>query len=388
MKGYESRKIDGHILEYIFKNMSFQITVFKKLRELYPTWEGLKTYLTSDEGGKFYIRDCENTSFAIIRYKKGETILGPDGHWLRSVVWHKEKHLPVCVAPRKANVGAPPLSTSLFMEEFYDGVMVNEFTCFGDPKLHITTRSQYDASGSFYSEKSFKTMFDEALEVRELFPTSEEKPAIYKSYVLQHPENRIVVNVVSPMVRLVETGIVHADGTVEISSCLGVKPITFETDKDALELMRKEAILRGWRWQGLVFRDTLGNRWRIRSSTYTYLRGLRGNDAKAVDRFLRLRAAGSVTEYLKHYSEERQIFWDFETALRSKTREIYDAYVSVHKSHEKTLGDLPQPIKTVVFKLHAHYLAHLREQKKTIRIQDAIDLINALPLWEQALLLR
>jgi hypothetical protein len=125
----------------------------------------------------------------------------------------------------------------------------------------------------------------------------------------------------------------------------------------------------------------------MRSSTYTHLRTLRGNEAKPVDRFLRLRAAGSVVEYLKHYAEERGAFWDFETMLRTRTREIYDGYVSVHKTHEKKLADLPQPDKTVVFKLHAHYLAHLREQKKTLRIQDAIDLVNTLPLWEQALLM-
>jgi hypothetical protein len=153
-------------------------------------------------------------------------------------------------------------------------------------------------------------------------------------------------------------------------------------------MIRAEAVNRGWRWQGYVFRDMLGNRWRLRSTTYTYLRTLRGNDAKPIDRFLRLRASGDVTEYLKHYSEERDIFWNFESHLRSKTRKIYEAYVSVHKSHEKKLADLEQPDKTVVFKLHAHYLAHLREQKKPLRIQDTIHLINSLPLWEQAILLQ
>ena len=370
--------------------MSFRLTVFKNLRELYPTWEALKTYLTSEEGGKFSIRDCENTPFAIIRYKKGETNLGllEDSHWLRSVVWHKEKHLPVCVAPRKANSGFPPMSTPLFMEEFHDGVMVNGFACFGDPKVHVTTRSQYDAAGSFYSDKSFRTLFNEVVQIDNwTMKTSEDVPAMYVSSVLQHPENRVVTVVSAPTVYHVESGRVYPDGLVEITSLLERKPIVFQTDKEANELLRTEAMKHGWRWQGLIFRDSEGNRWRMRSSTYMYLRGLRGNDAKAIDRFLRLRAAGAITDYLKHYSEERQIFWEFETALRAKTREIYDAYVSVHKSHEKTLADLHQPIKTIVFKLHAHYLAHLREQKKTVRVQDAIDLINALPLWEQALLL-
>jgi hypothetical protein len=368
----------------------FQISIFKTLRELYPTWDALKTHLISEEGGKFSIRDCENTSFAIIRYKKGETVLGENGHWLRSVVWDKEKHLPVCVAPRKANAGPPPTNTQLTAEEFYDGVMVNAFSCLatGGEKVHLTTRSQYDASGSFYSAKSFKTLFEEAgLSLSPYLTCTTEYPATFISTVLQHPENRIVANVTKPTVYVVESGKVRADGLIEMDTMVSQTPVVFPMEKDAYEMVRKEAVQRGWRWQGFVFRDTLGNRWRLRSSTYTYLRALRGNDSKPIERFLRLRAAATVTEYLKHYSEERQIFWNFETELRNKTRQIYDAYVSVHKSHEKKLADLQQPDKTVVFKLHAHYLANLREQKKPLRIQDTIDLVNSLPLWEQALLL-
>jgi hypothetical protein len=115
---------------------------------------------------------------------------------------------------------------------------------------------------------------------------------------------------------------------------------------------------------------------------------MRGNEAKPLDRFLRLRSTKEITEYLKHYGEERQIFWEFETILRKRTKEIYDSYVAVHKSHEKKLSDLQQPDKTVVFKLHSHFLSSLRSQSKTIKMQDVIDLVNSFPLWEQALLLK
>jgi hypothetical protein len=115
---------------------------------------------------------------------------------------------------------------------------------------------------------------------------------------------------------------------------------------------------------------------------------MRGNEAKPLDRFLRLRSTKELTEYLKHYGEERQVFWEFETILRKRTKEIYDSYVAVHKSHEKKLSDLQQPDKTVVFKLHSHYLSALRSQSKTIKMQDVIDLVNSFPLWEQALLLK
>ena len=384
--------------------MSFEISIFKTLRESYPSWDALKTYLTSEEGGKFTARDCENTPFAIIRYKRGESILGENGHWLRSVVWNKETNLPVCVSPRKANTGMPPVGTPLHLEEFYDGVMVNVFRILGGDgavsEEHITTRSQYGAGGTFYSQKTFKELFSEG-ERRTVWQAknlpTEEFPATFMSYVLQHPEHRVVASVSSPKLIMVECGKVAADGTVIYYDGTfhpsepffnSMPPTTFASEKEMNEHIRTESISRGWRWQGFIFRDTAGNRWRIRSPTYTYLRKLRGNEAKPLDRFLRLRSTSGLTEYLKHYGEERQVFWEFESTLRRRTKDIYEAYVSVHKSHEKKLADLPQPDKTVVFKLHSHFLANLRPQSKSIRMQDVIDLVNTLPLWEQALLFK
>ena len=373
---------------------SFQVSIFKTLRELYTTWDELKTHLTSEAGGKFTVRDCENTPFAIIQYKKGQSVLGENGHWFRSVVWNKDTHLPVCVSPRKANPGMPPVNTPLHLEEFYDGVMVNVFRVLGEAgEEHITTRSQYGAGGTFYSEKTFKQLFNEVSRPNTWLPKdlpTVEFPASFTSYVLQHPEHRVVATVSSPKLVAVENGKIAADGTVVYVDPFYkyVAPVTFSSEKEMNEHIRSESIHRGWRWQGLVFRDTMGNRWRIRSPTYIYLRKLRGNEAKPLDRFLRLRSTNSVQEYLKHYGEERQVFWSFEITLRKRTKEIYDSYVAVHKSHEKKLADLPQPDKTVVFKLHSHFLANLRAQSKSIRMQDVIDLVNALPLWEQALLFK
>lgn len=370
--------------------MSFEVSFLKNLRETYPSWEQLKTHLTSEEGGKFIIRDCGNTPFAIIRYKRGETVLGDQGHWLRSVVWNKETHMPVCVSPRKANEGSPPPNTPLYLEEFHDGVMINVFRVLGSDEEHITTRSSYDAGGTFYSKKTFKELFNEVVPkpTSKDLPTAE-FPATFTSYVLQHPEHRVVFVASLPKLVEVEHGKIAADGTViypELAKCTTSR--TFPDEYKINEFVRTESINRGWRWQGLVFRDMSGNRWRIRSSTYTYLRNMRGNEAKPLDRFLRLRSTKELTEYLKHYGEERQIFWEFETMLRKRTKEIYDSYVAVHKSHEKKLSDLQQPDKTVVFKLHSHFLSSLRSQSKTIKMQDVIDLVNSFPLWEQALLLK
>jgi hypothetical protein len=90
-----------------------------------------------------------------------------------------------------------------------------------------------------------------------------------------------------------------------------------------------------------------------------------------------------VLEYLKHYSEERQTFWDFEQRIRSLTNEVYDGYVEVHKAHTKKLTDFPKNISPCIFRLHAHYLEHLKPEGESVRLKDAIELINNMSLLDQ-----
>lgn len=376
---------------------------FKTLTETYPTWQELSAYLSSEAGGAFRIRECG--TFAIVSYKKGVSKITDDTAELRSVVWDTKTHSPVCVAPAKATSGSPPLGVPLRVEEFHDGVMVNAFRVFGDPKVHIVSRSQYDAAGTFYSKKTFGELFKEALPtatLEDLFtgiePTAE-MPAFFASFVLQHPEHRVVYRPPKAAILLVEAGWVHADKTIERTMALPlplakcVSPplygsLAFHSTEDMMELLKAESLKRGWTWQGMVFRDTQGHRWRLRNPTYSYLRGLRGNDSQPEARFLRLRSQGKISEYLKHYSDESERFWDFEEKLRAETQAVYDDYCAVHKAHEKTLADIPHPRKTLVFKLHSHYINALREQKIPIQKKHAIELVNSLPLWEQQLILK
>ena len=106
-----------------------------------------------------------------------------------------------------------------------------------------------------------------------------------------------------------------------------------------------------------------------------------------MERFLRLRSESKVSEYLKHYGEDRQTFWDLEQNLRAKTKEVFDSYCSVHKAHEKKLEDLPWSVRPCVFKLHAHYLEHLRPNNEKVTMKNAVDLVNNLALYEQKRLL-
>ena len=208
--------------------MSYSIDIFKNLCSAYQTWSSLETYLTSPEGGNLRIVGTDR--YRIIRYVKGQTDMKLDhAHWMRSVVWDTETNRPVCIAPPKAYKHEIPTGegVNLSIQDFLDGTMVNTFSALDEPEaLHIATRTQVGAGGTFYSKKTFGELFDEALkemgyssraDLRSVLPSpSSQAPATFVSFLLQHPDHRVVSRPRAPRLFMVHHGEVLADGTVKI----------------------------------------------------------------------------------------------------------------------------------------------------------------------------
>lgn len=369
--------------------MSYSISIFSELRKSYPSWEALQTYLTSPEGGQ--IRSVGEGRYRILRYTKGISDLSVS-HWLRSVIWDTERHIPVCVAPPKAEKGETGENVSL-VQDFLDGIMINVFHTSSEPGvLQIASRTQLGAGGKFYSEKTFADMFDEACKTMRV--TKEDLLKLvpanhFASLLLQHPEHRVVARCRSPHLWIIHTGSIQDNGVVNIDEKCSAWPASFQLPTHEIKASGFADLCeqKGWFFQGCTFKDGNGKRWRMRNPNYLYLRALRGSESTSVDRFLRLRAESKVSEYLKHYSEDRQTFWDYEQTLRSKTQEVFQGYCDVHKAHSKKLDELDWALRPCVFKLHAHYLEHLRPNNEKVYIKHAVELVNNLPVYEQKRLL-
>ena len=392
--------------------VDFQTTLIEK----YPTWAALEAYLTSDEGGHFRIVGAGR--YRVIRYEKKSTNMkSPLVQWMRSTIWDTEANLPVCVSPTKAkDDDVPPIGCDLpLIQDFMDGSMVNMFLPAFDeatvtqPSATLATRSQIGAGGNFYSQRSFAELFADALTltnmnldqlaltVRHSFKDVKNVHAYFASFLLQHPEHRVVSKVSQARIYLIHTGYVTKDGktVIEDTSELHAEPELaalappqyhmngFSTVADYQSFLNTQLNTKGWFWQGLTFKDVNGNRWRTRNPKYLALRALRGSEALPLDRWLRLRSEGKVLEYVKHYGEERTMFWDFEQRFRALTLAVYAGYVDVHKAHTKKLAELPKNVSPCVFRLHAHYLEHLKPQTLTVKQKDAIDLVNKMTLLEQ-----
>ena len=392
--------------------VDFQNTLIAK----YPTWLELEAFLSSEAGGHFRI--VGSGRYRVIRYEKKSTDMkSPLVNWMRSTIWDTEANLPVCVSPTKVKEDdVPPIGSDLpLIQDFMDGTMINMFLPAFDeatatqPAPTLATRSQIGAGGNFYSQRSFAELFTDALvtantnlvqlalNVRHSFKDVKNVHAYFASFLLQHPEHRVVSKVDHARMYIVHTGYVTKDGETAIEDISELSPEPelaalalpqyhmngFNTVPDYQSFLNTQLNTKGWFWQGLTFKDANGNRWRTRNSKYLVLRALRGSEALPLDRWLRLRSEGKVLEYLKHYAEERAMFWDFEQRFRALTLAVYAGYVDVHKAHAKKLTDLPKNVSPCVFRLHAHYLEHLKPQTLTVKQKDAIEIVNKMTLLEQ-----
>ena len=59
------------------------------------------------------------------------------------------------------------------------------------------------------------------------------------------------------------------------------------------------------------------------------------------------------------------------------------AYTDVHKAHTCTFKELPEALRPAVYLLHVKWRDELREKGFSVRLQNAIDVVNGLRPFEK-----
>ena len=392
--------------------MPYQVNVFTNWTT-HATWESLKTWLTSEAGGKLRVVEPRDGNFAVVRYVKGQSNFElPHVRWCRSVVVDKTTRLPVSVSPPKADeVSEHALEAATSAEEFVDGTMVAIFATGEEP--HLATRSRLNATASFYEGgPSFADMLREAAAVKGveslngMLPTTQDgRTARFTSTVVQHPANRIVRKVEAPNVVVVHQGWTAADGTVFIeedaanfeytstdeNADMEIQPYNLEAVRAAKSVedwVSAQAQERGFGWQGVVLKDGNGHRIRVRSQVYETVRRLRGNESTPLERYARLRKARAVDQYLAFYPEDRQVLYELEGRLRKNTRQLFHFYADVFRARKTAYHELPWPYKHHVSVLHNLYKEKLRAEKKKVDLTETIRYVNSLNYEDTANMLK
>ncbi len=418
-------------------SIQFEVNTFKELIETYPEWADLQKYLESSEGGLFRVADSDENGLCLIRYEKSVSKMNlPHSKWFRSVVWDTIKNRPVCVAPSKAEVSeitqksiSEILEDGIVCQEYLEGFMINCFRVAGSDKLHITSRSKLNATGKFYSQKSFRELFIEAyldtkqgskcdkydendiqgdlMTIRKPVETQNEVATFY-SFLVQHTEHRIVKKNLENRVYLIHSGTVFNDGTIKMidsPETLFNKPnvenieikreqkgtyaqiASLSLDLSELDKWIKQKCQdNDWQYQGVVFKDNKGNRWRFRSEKYMVVKTLRGNSANIMERFAQLYTQNLVMKYVEYYDDESMpmalnlMFFDAIIGT------IYRNYVDLHIRKVVTVDEIDKVFLPHLYSIHGIYLSQLRPAGKKVTPDEIKQYFHKQP-WQRIVFL-
>ena len=354
-----------------------------------------------------------NQQYKVIRYNKNllckEYI--PTYGLCRSIIFNKNNKVigfspPKSIPSDEFILKYPSSSSSdeivaedIVAEEFIEGTMINVFW---DPDCGLTgcweisTRNCVGAETSFYkykNAKTFRTMFLETLTSCNLNLDYLDKDFCY-SFVLQHPENRIVVPFFKPQLYLVSVfTIIQSKNLLNIYPCRMKKvkectnwsnttvkfPETYEF-RNYSDLIEKYASMNtSYNILGVVFYNVkTGERCKVRNPVYEQVRQLKGNQPKLQYQYLVLRKEGRVSEYLTYFPETKKIFSQFRDQMHLFTKTLYSNYISCFIKKEKTLLEYPEQFRCHMFSLHQFFLNDLREKKLFVNSSFVIKYVNDL----------
>jgi hypothetical protein len=283
----------------------------------------------------------------------------------------------VSVTPFKSadgeSVPAEGTPAEYTIETFHDGVLIGMWWDKYNQRWRIHTRSTLDANCRYYSQTtSFAEMFWGAISVVQQAALNPNK---CYSWILQHPENRIVCPMKAPTLRLVQE--------LEIESCtLTWSPRTsdlltrFTTWADVHGRVADWNARFGHAIQGIHILGPNGQRWKLRTAAYNLIRITRGNTPRRDYVWLSAWRDKRLNQYLTVFPEERASANRIVDAWKRTTSEVYNYYVDVFKARTLDRKAIPMKLRPLVFGIHGKYLEELKPQNKTVDWNVAMEYMN------------
>jgi hypothetical protein len=281
----------------------------------------------------------------------------------------------------------------LRITELVEGTMINVFFDAEQDCWQIATRSRINGNGKFYKteeNKTFREMFLEAMISTGLKWEMLDDYNCY-SFVLQHPNNRIVLKHQKPS--LVLTHIYSVTGILEkqygnainqvdingkfgdkiVNNCEVTKPRDFSlpefTYKDYEKFYGEES---EYDIMGVVFTNEKGERTKIRNENYERVRELRGNNPKIQYQFYNLRKNKRITEYLHYYPSDTEIFDTYEKQVREFTSELHNHYMNSYVYSKNPNSNIEKNDKgywvgfnNPRYKVHSYHLHNMFKLNRT-----------------------
>lgn len=347
-----------------------------------------KNILIKPQNNDYYILKYDKNSLKTHEYNS----IGK----IRSIIYKNNKILSFS-PPKAINIEEFQKKYDIsecYAEEFIEGTMINVFYNNDSNNWEITTKSSLGAKVKFYnSNKTFADMFYEACNFCNLNINNLNKNYCY-TFILQHPENRIVIPLLNPNLYLIKIYSI-IDNIVRENKCeefyiknyytnTSDKPIfvqipikypiySYQELKNYFASMNSNYCI-----PGIMLYHKDGTRAKFRNPVYEDVRFLRGNQPKLQYQYLALRKNGKVKQFLDYYPEYKSICAQYRNQLHRYTITLLQNYINCYIKKEKLLIKYPHEYKIHMYNLHKLYLDNLRENKKYINKEFVIQYINSL----------
>tara|TARA_B100001093_G_C26817495_1_gene1010417 strand:+ start:906 stop:2147 length:1242 start_codon:yes stop_codon:yes gene_type:complete len=380
----------------------------------------LSTYNSEDYQDKDYT--FNNCNYKIIKYNKNTLKKYESSDYdkfkelskFRSIIVRDNRVM--AISPSKSigydNFKNNFKPSDVYIEEFVDGTMINVFYDNINECWEIATKSTVGANILYFNDvknynlfnvdnntnfnnTTFRSMFFDACKFNNFSIDSLDKKYQY-SFVLQHPFNRIVSPITTPIIFLIK--IYYIDNLkfpdiniteININEYATTPPYPFlnttikipnKFTLDSYENLESHYSSNNVNFNcvGSMLYSNTGERSKIRNPNYEQVRKLRGNHPKLQYNYLSLKKENKIKEFLYYYPECSILFNKFKLLMYSYTNELFLNYISCFIRKEKPLKEYDFQYKVHMFNIHKKYITELKELNKVVDKKVVIDYINSL----------
>ena len=377
-----------------YEAKSYDLKIVPETMEPRASLEDLRKHF--NEKGIF-VRVHEKENLLLLKYKrKFCDITDEDVRKCRGLILDYTTYEPVCVPPFKSVElkdfveKAKDNEDKVQYEEFLDGTMINLFhhTSEEHTGWFISTRSCIGAKCRWYSDKEFKDLFEES---KNFSYDKFEKDVSY-TFVLQHPENRIVKHLDEGRVVLVEANRINGFhviplNLVEVQLGFFNQGLVIDIPEikhfKSIEEARRKISQMSYEEQGWVLKFN-NMRTKIRNPRWKFAKDLRGNSNSYLRNYLELRQNGFMQDYLNFFPEMQDLFQEYMTEIHTITQNLFGFYQSCFVKKTMKHKDVPYIYKPLCYELHKNYL----ENNTIVSFAEVKKYINRMPIPRQMFLFR
>jgi len=275
------------------------------------------------------------------------------------------------------------------IENFIEGTMINVF--YHNDEWNCATRRNIGAKCKFFRDypKTYRVLFLEAMTSVGLEFDMLNKDFCY-SFIVQHPENRIVVPFTKQNLYLIDlykcnnwcVESVSKSFSLELQGVSNVESIetTFPEyqGKNYSELYDYFTSFNfDYKVVGVVLTQG-GNRTKIWNPNYLKVKGLRGNNPKIQFQYYNLLKDNRLGEFLRYYPEYKNIFEGYKNELYNWTEQLWSNYKSCYIRKQNPLGEFPKQFRSSMYSIHQKYLHDLRPNNHKVDKLYVIKYVNNL----------